>query len=102
MKPVLKIARKPSNLTAEDTYAYHNRAGGKFRLGQSKAKQGDIAKGQRYYQGAIRDLDRELSNSNPELADLYNNRGIARASLGESKDSQGDIAGARKFIYGSD
>lgn len=78
-------------LIPEDVFAYHNRAGGKFRLAQSET---DIAKAQQYYQDAIDDWT-QVIKLNSELADPYNNRGIAKVNFGESKADQRDISVAQ-------
>ncbi|MYC78419.1 tetratricopeptide repeat protein [Candidatus Poribacteria bacterium] len=80
-------------LIPEDVFAYHNRAGGKFRLAQSET---DIGKAQQYYQDAIDDWT-QVIKLNSELADPYNNRGIAKVNFGESKADQGDISAAQEL-----
>ena len=76
-----------------DVFAYHNRAGGKFRLAQSEK---DTAKAQQYYEDAIDDCTQVLK-LNPELVDPYITRSAAKTLLGESKADQGDISAAQEL-----
>ena len=76
--------------------AYNWRGRAKYRLGQSKAEQGNVAKAQKLYHAAIEDYTQAIK-INPEFAYALNNRGKAKYRLGQSKTDQGNVAKAQQL-----
>ena len=76
--------------------AYNWRGRAKYRLGQSKAEQGNVPEAQKLYHAAIEDYTQAIK-INPEFAYALNNRGNVKYDLGESKAEQGNVVEAEQL-----
>ncbi len=74
--------------------AYNWRGRAKYRLGQSKAEQGNLAEAQKLYHAAIADFTQGIKIY-PKFYYAFYNRGKAKRYLGESKAEQGNLAEAQ-------
>ncbi len=76
--------------------AYNWRGRAKYRLGLSKAEQGNLVETQNLYHAAIEDYTQAIK-INPEFTIALNNRGRAKYHLGQSKAEQGNVATAQQL-----
>ena len=64
-----------------------------FRLGKTKADNGDIVGAEALYIAAVRDCTQAIQ-LNPENAAAYGNRGVAEAALGDAEGAIEDFDAA--------
>ena len=69
---------------------YINRGYAQFRLGKTKANQGNIPDAQKLYLAAIQDCTRAIQ-LDPENASAFGNRGVAKAALGDAEGAIEDF-----------
>ena len=77
-------------LNPEDPDPYINRGYAQFRLGKTKADQGDIVDARALYTAAVQDCTHAIQ-LDPENASAFGNRGVAKAALGGTEGAIEDL-----------